>query len=334
MEKLHFEITWASLWRIFAFALAIIALYLIKDVLILLALAVVISAICNPFVDYLQGKKVSRFLGTFFVFSVILMILLICLWLVVPLVISQFGHFITNFNGTISQIGNHGFLTDLIQQFILNLKAAFDVLANGATAAFNLIFSIFGGIFLALTCLVLSFYLTLEEKGIERFFRAIIPKNYEDWIIPILDKSAARIGRWFQGRIISSVILGLLTWLGLYLLGIDYSGTLALLTAILSNVPLVGPLFSGSVACLVALTDSWLLAFWVAIFFILIHELESALITPLLMKKIAGLPPLVVLVALLIGAKIAGLLGFLLAVPAAIILQEVFIEKGKRKTQI
>lgn len=333
MEKRYFEISWASLWRVLAFALALVVLYLIREILILLALAIVVASICQPWVDFLQKKKVSRFLGTTFVFILILGILGVFFWLVVPLIISQFGHFITNFNETIVKIGNQSLLTEIIQQLIINLKAAFDVLANGATTVFNLIFSIFGGIFLAITCLVLAFYLTLEENGVEKFFRSILPKSYEEWIISIFEKSTARIGRWFQGRIILSVMVGLFSWLGFYLLGMKYSGTLALLAAVLENIPLVGPIFVVLIAFLVALTDSWLLAVWVVIFFVLVQQLENALLTPLVMKKTTGLSSLVVLLALLIGSKMAGLIGFLLAIPAAIIAQEIFKESVRRKKQ-
>jgi predicted PurR-regulated permease PerM len=333
MEQRYFEITWASLWRVLAFVLALIVLYFIREIVILLALAIVISAICRPFVDYLSEKKVARFLGTSFVFLLVLVILGIFLWLVVPLVIYQFGNFITNFNETISRIGSHNILGELIQQFIINLKAAFDVLANGASAIFNLIFSIFGGIFMAITCLVLAFYLTVEEKGIENFFRSILPKSYEDRIISIINKATARIGRWFQGRIILSIIVGLLTWIGLYFMGVKYSGTLALLTAVLENVPLVGPIFAGVIVSLVALTDSWALAIWAAVFSVIIQQMEGILFTPLIMKKMAELSPLVVLLAVLIGTQIAGLIGFLLAIPAAIFFQEIFEQSMRKQKQ-
>ncbi|MDP3052978.1 MAG: AI-2E family transporter [bacterium] len=333
MEQRYFEITWASLWRILAFVLALIILYFIREIVILLALAIVISAICRPFVDYLSEKKVARFLGTSFVFLSVLVILGLFLWLVVPLVIYQFGNFITNFNETISKIGSSNILGELIQQFIINLKAAFDVLANGVSTIFNLIFSIFGGIFMAITCLVLAFYLTVEEKGIENFFRSILPESYEDRIISILNKSTARIGRWFQGRIILSIIIGLLTWLGLYLLGVKYSGTLALLTAVLDIIPLVGPIFAGLIVFLAALTNSWLLAIWAVLFFFIIQHLEGMLLAPLIMKKMADLPPLVVLLAVLIGTQIAGLIGFLLAIPAAIFFQEIFEQSVRKKKQ-
>lgn len=332
MEKRYFEITWISLWRTLAFVLAIIALYLIREILVLLALAIVISSVCQPWVDFLQKKKISRFLGTLFIFILILVILGVFFWLVVPLVVHQLGKLITNFNETISRIGNYSFLTEIVQQLIINLKAAFDVLAKGATTVFNLIFSIFGGIFLAITCLVMAFYLTLEENGVEKFFRSILPKIYENRLIPIFEKSTHRIGRWFQGRLLLSLAIGLFSWLGFYLFGVEYSGTLALLAAVLDVIPIIGPIFASLIIFLAALADSWLIGIWVIVFFVILQQLEGVLLAPLIMGKTTGLSPLVVLIALLIGAEIAGLIGFLLAIPLAIIVQEIFGESVRKKT--
>ncbi|MEK7624105.1 MAG: AI-2E family transporter [Patescibacteria group bacterium] len=334
MEKRYFEITWVSLWRILAFVLAIIALYLIREILVLLALAIVISSVCQPWVDFLQKKRISRFLGTLLVFILILGILGVFFWLVVPLVVHQLGKLIANSNETILKIGNYNFLTEIVQQLIINLKAAFDVLAKGATTVFNLIFSIFGGIFLAITCLVLAFYLTLEENGVEKFFRSILPKIYENRLIPIFEKSTHRIGRWFQGRLLLSLAIGLFSWLGLYLFGVEYSGTLALLAAVLDIIPIIGPIFASFIIFLAALSNSWLIGIWVVVFFAILQQLEGILLAPLIMGKTTGLSPLVVLLALLIGAKIAGLIGFLLAIPLAIIVQEIFEEGVRRKTQV
>ena len=334
MEKRYFDISWAGLWRIFAFFLILAVLYSIREIITLLILAVVISAICQPFVDYLQRKKISRLLGVSLVFVLILAILGVFFWLVVPLIVFQFSNFVANFNETIAKIGSRNIFREIIQQLIVNLKTALDVLTQGATAIFNLVFSIFGGIFSALTCLVLAFYLTLEERGVEKFFRSILPKSYENRLISIFEKSSSRIGRWFQGRLLLSLIMGLFSWLGLYLLGVKYSGTLALLTAVLDVIPLMGPIFAGLIVFLVALTDSWLLGIWALLFFVILQQLEGVLLTPLIMRKTTGLSLLVVLLAFLIGIKIAGLIGFILAIPLAIIVQEIFEESVKRKIQV
>lgn len=324
MEKKYLEISWNSLGRILIFIILLFLIFLIKDILILLFLAVVIAAVCQPFVDYLQKKKIPRFLGSSFIFILILAILGIFLWLVAPLVISQFGDFIANFDEIIAKIGSNNVFGEFIQQLIPNLKSAFELLTKNAATISNFAFSIFGGIFTVLTCLVLAFYLTLEEREAEKFFRAILPDKYENRIISIFDNSTRRIGRWFQGRILVSLILTLICWLGLYFLGVKYSATLGLLNGVLDIIPFIGPVFAGLIAAFVALTDSWLLVFWTILFLFIIHYLNNILFMPLIMEKTTGLNSLVVLIALLIGTQIAGFVGFILAIPAAIITQEIF----------
>lgn len=328
MEKQNFEITWDSLGRILVFLVVLFLIYAIKNVLVLLFSAVIIAAVCQPFVDYLHKKKIPRFLGASLVFGLFLVILGMFLWLVVPLVISQFRDFITNFNETITRIGSHNIFGQFIQQLIPDIKGAFDLLAKNAATVSNFVFSVFGGIFTVLTCLVLAFYLALEEGGAEKFFRAILPNKYENRLISIFDNSIKRIGHWFQGRILVSLILTLICWLGLYFLGVKYSATLGLLNGVLDIIPFVGPVFAGLIAFLVALTGSWPLVIWTILFLFIIHYLNNILFTPLIMGKTSGLNSLIVLIALLVGTQIAGLVGFILAIPAAIIVQEIFKGSG------
>lgn len=331
MENKYLEIGWGSLWRILVFVVSLFLIYLIRDILIVLFSALVISAICQPFVDFLQKKRIPRFLSVSFVFILILGILGMFLWLVVPFIIYQFGDFVVNFNEILLKIGRDNFLGQLIQPLTINLKAVFDVLAKEATAIFNLVFSIFGGAFLTITCFVLAFYFTLQEKGVENFFRILLPKKYEERIISVFEKSNVRIGHWFQGRLILSLVVGLISLLGLYLMGIKHSGTLALLNAVLDIIPFIGPIFAGLIAFLVAAADSPQLGILVILLFIIIQQLTNNFFAPLIIGKTTGLHPLVVLIALLIGAKIAGLVGFILAIPAAIIIQEIFAESFGNK---
>ena len=131
---------------------------------------------------------------------------------------------------------------------------------------FNLIFSIFGGIFFGYHLFGFGFLSYFGRKWSRKIFRSILPKIYENRLIPIFERSTSRIGRWFQGRLLLSLVIGLFSWLGFYLFGVEYSGTLALLAAVLDIVPIVGPIFAGLIIFLAALTDSWLLGVWVVVF--------------------------------------------------------------------
>jgi len=324
MEKQNSIINWKSLGQIFIFILLLFLFFLIKDILILLFLAVIIAAICQPFVDYLQKNKIPRFLGSSFIFLLILGILGSFFWLVMPLAISQFTEFINNFDEIIAKIGNNTAISDFIQQLIPNLKNYFDLFINNIASISNFALSVFGGIFTALTCLVLAFYLTVGEKEIEKFFRAMLPDRFENQIVAIFENATKRIGHWFQSRILISLILSILCWIGLYFIGVKYSATLGLLNGVLDIIPIIGPVLAVFITALVALTDSWLLVVWAVIFLCIAHSLNNNLFTPLIMGKMSGLNPLVIFIALLIGARVAGFIGFILAVPATIIIQEIY----------
>jgi len=324
MEKQNSIINWKSLGQIFIFILLLFLFFLIKDILILLFLAVIIAAICQPFVDYLQKNKIPRFLGSSFIFLLILGILGSFFWLVMPLAISQFTEFINNFDEIIAKIGNNTVISDFIQQLIPNLKNYFDLFINNIASISNFALSVFGGIFTALTCLVLAFYLTVGEKEIEKFFRAMLPDRFENQIVAIFENTTKRIGHWFQSRILISLILSILCWIGLYFIGVKYSATLGLLNGVLDIIPIIGPVLAVFITALVALTDSWLLVVWAVIFLFIIHYLNNILFTPLIMGKMSGLNPLVIFIALLIGARVAGFIGFILAIPATIIIQEIY----------
>lgn len=333
MEKHYLEINWSTLWRILIFVLLAFFLYFIKNIVMMTAAAFIIAVICQPLVDFLQKKRVARVLGTSLIFVLMLVVLVFFIYLVVPLVISQLNNFFVNFNENIAALADKGILKDLSEQIFLNLKTVLSAFSGGAAGILSFIFSVFGGIFAVFTCGVLAFYFTLEEKAVENFFRFCLPESYENKIITIFKNSAKRINRWFQSRVLLSLFVGLLSWAGLSLLKVDYSFTLALIIGFLDILPFIGPFIAGVLAFLVSLKISWILGIWVALFLFIVQQLENIIFTPWLMKKATGLSPLVILLALLIGAKIAGLLGFILAIPITIIAQEIFREFEKKQTE-
>lgn len=326
------EISWSALWRITIFVLILFFLFLIRDILAVIALALVVAVICRPAVDFLQKKKVARVLGTSFIFLLLFSAAGFFIWLAAPLFFSQLNNFLLNFNENIGRVIGENALSGLNEWFFLNGKTFLNVFSGGAFQVSHFIFSVFGGVFAVLTGAVLAFYFTLEEKGAEDFFCFFLPQKYEARIIAIFRNSSRRINRWFQGRILLSLFVGLLSWAGLALLRVDYSFTLALLAGVLDILPFIGPLIVGVLAFMIGLNVSWLLGIWAALFFLIVQQLESVIFTPWIMKKTTGLSPLVVLLALLIGAKLAGLLGFILAIPTAMVMQETFREFERRET--
>jgi predicted PurR-regulated permease PerM len=131
-----------------------------------------------------------------------------------------------------------------------------------------------------------------------------------------------KISLWFRGQLLLSLIIGLAVFIGLWILGVKYSLVLGIAAGLFELIPYVGPIFSGSMAVLFALTESVTLGMYALILFIVIQQIESHLLIPTVMGRTTNLNPVIVLVSLLMGGKIFGLIGVILAVPLAVLVQE------------
>ena len=165
-----------------------------------------------------------------------------------------------------------------------------------------------------------------------RITRAVFPGDYEDTALRIYENSRRRIGLWFRSQILLSLTMGFLTLIALSILGVKYAVLLGLLAAVFELVPYIGPILAGSAAVMAALTASPTLAFWTLVVFVILHQVESHFLVPMLVGRSVGLHPVIVIAALLMGAEVGGFLGILISVPAAVVVQEIVeFWAGKRR---
>ncbi|MEK7113943.1 MAG: AI-2E family transporter, partial [Patescibacteria group bacterium] len=219
-----------------------------------------------------------------------------------------------------------------IQSFIQTLLSFQSVFTASSGGVLQLFITFFGGMFSLVLIIVLSFYFALQETGVDDFLRLVIPLQYEEYSVDLWKRTQKKIGLWMQGQILLSVIVGILVYLGLLIIGVPYALLLAVFTAMVEIIPIFGSLLSGVVAVMVGFADDGVaIAAIVAGLYIVVNQFESNLIYPLIVKKIVGVPPLLVIVALIAGYTLAGFLGILLSVPAAAVLLEFITDFDKRK---
>jgi predicted PurR-regulated permease PerM len=333
MDRDKFEISWTTLWRVLIMLLFVAALFLARQALIILFLAIVVSSALDGSVSYLQRKRIPRILGTLFIFIGVLTILAFLLYTLIPIAIFELQNLLENLKkmeipifGTLDASQFTG-----IDKYLGGLGDLANVLFSGGVSFLNIIASIFGNLALIIATLILSFYLTVNQAGVEKFLRTVLPIVYEEYVIGIYLRARNKLGLWLQGQIFLMLIVGVATSLGLWILGVKYSLVLGILAGFLEIVPIVGPIFIGALSFLVAVSESWTLGFYVVLLFLGIQQLESHLLVPSVMKKTVGISPVVVVVALLAGGEIAGFVGIILAVPVAVILQEVVYDYERRK---
>ncbi len=333
MKKDTFEISWTTLWRIFFMLFLVVIFFLARESLIILFLAIIISSALDGPVSYLQKKRIPRIFGTILIFLLVLFLLALVLYTLIPVAVFELQNLLQNLkNMNIPVFGT----IDLSQfvsfdRYLGNLENLANVLFSGGVSFISIVSSIFGNLAMIVATLITSFYMTVNQGGVERFLKTILPVIHERYIIEIYNRARKKMGRWFQGQIILMLIIGTITALGLKFLGIKYALVLGILAGLLEIVPVVGPIFAGAVAFLVAIPESFILGIYVVILFVVIQQAESQLLVPWVMKKTVGVSPVVVVIALLAGSQVAGLIGVILAVPVAVVLQEIMEDRERRK---
>ncbi len=329
------EISWRSLWKIFFMSALVWAIILAHSALIVLFIAIIISSAFDGVVSYLQKRKIPRVLGTIFVFLAVLSVFILTLYAIVPVVVSEFQNFVENFSIVKLPVIGYVDLSGLvgIEQYANNMVNFIIMLFNGGGSFINFATGFIGNLTLIIMTFVISLYLTIDKYGVENFLRTILPIDYEDQVLKIYLRVRKQLGFWFQGEIILILLIGALTFFGLWLLGVKYALLIGVLTALLEIIPVAGPIIAGAVAFVVTLPQSLALALYTLLVFIIIHQIESNILVPLVMKRAVGISPVVVVFALLAGAQIAGLIGAILAVPIAVVFQEIIFDWERKKTR-
>jgi predicted PurR-regulated permease PerM len=176
------------------------------------------------------------------------------------------------------------------------------------------------------TIFILTFYLLLDEKNVKNFISNILPSEYQEQIIAVINKIAVKVGSWFRGQVFLGLIIFVIDYIGLTILHVPYALILAIIAGLLELIPTVGPFIAGLIAAFVALTISPWLALLVICLFLAVQFVENIIIVPKVMQKAVGISPVVILIALLIGGKLMGVIGAILAIPLAASLSVVILE--------
>lgn len=321
------------------------ALWTLRDLFLLVVTAVVLASAIEPGVHFFIRYKIPR------VFSVLLMYVLVfgtlfsILYFMFPPIIadaqgfvSGIPQYLTTLNlgsafGSDSPISLFSQAPDQGQSIVNTLFAFQNAFSDSGEGALQVLSAIFGGLFSLILVVVLSFYFALQETGVEDFLRTVIPAKHENYAVDLWRRAHTKIGLWMQGQLLLSIIVGVIVYLGLLILGVPYALLLAIIAAVFDLIPIFGSFLAGLVAVVVAFASGGVpLALFVAGLFFIVNQFEAHLIYPLVVNKVVGIPPLLVILALIAGGALAGFLGVLLAIPVAAALREFVgdLDRGKR----
>jgi len=305
--------------------------WLLRDLALLVLAAIVIASAIEPWIAFFIRRRIPRFFSALLIYALVFGSFFSVLYLFFPPIIADAVSFISALPRYLATFNTPASFSPAIQT-LMSFESAFSANSN---SVLQLFVTFFGSIFALVMIVVLSFYFALQDTGVDDFLRLVMPVEYEDYSVDLWRRAQKKIGLWMQGQILLSVLVGILVYLGLLIIGIPYALILAVFTAVAEIIPIFGALLAGVIAVSVGYADGGIaLALIVAGLYVVVNQFEANLVYPLIVKKVVGVPPLLVIVALIAGYTLAGFLGALLSVPVAAVLMEFINDFDKRKRRL
>lgn len=344
-ENQNISISTGTMIRAILLILGIFLIWFLRDLVMVILTSIVIASFVESSVPHFRKIGVNRVSSVVILYAVSLFVLVGLFYLFAPLLVTEIYNFSSAlssyvpgvyflnyfqneaFSGAKEVVANLS--NNLSFSSLLSVSKAF--VTNLSGGFFQTLSVAFGSIFNLVSIILISFYLSIQEKGIESFLRLIFPLTYEDYVVDLWERSRRKIALWMKGQMLLGLLIGVLTYLTLSLLGIDYALLLAIIAGIMELVP-----YGILVALIPAVSFSYFSggissALMVAGSYLIIHQFEVFLFAPLIIKKVVGLSPIVIILAALIGFELSGVWGILLAIPVAVVIMELISDVEKRK---
>lgn len=311
------EISTKSILTILAIVTGFWLLGKISDILLMIFISVILASALDPIIGWLEKYRLPRPLGIAVVYILLWGIIGGVFASIIPNLVDQTTKLIRLLPSTISQVD---FFNNHQQEITSEFLSRVGVLPQNVL---QVTFSLFGNLLNVLTTVVLTFYLLIDQKSVKDLIVKTIGRKNPTALSSLITSIEAHLGSWVRGELLLMFAVGICTYIGLLLLGIDIALPLAILAGILEIIPNVGPIISAVPAILVGLTIHPLTGLATASLYFFVQLLENNLLVPKIMQRATGINPMVSIVSLMIGFRLSGPLGAILAIPCVIVAQKI-----------
>lgn len=296
----------ASLWLILE----------IRDILFLLFISFIVMSALRPFVELFEKFRIPRALSILLIYFLVFGVFGFSFAGMIPTLIFQTTRFISDLPKVLSAINPY------IQLDIRSFSSQITPISQNIL---KVTVNIFSNIFALMTVLVFSFYMLLERQHINHYLNRIFGSSISHKAVGVLEAVESSLGAWLRGQLILMLSIGFLSYVGLSFLRVEFALPLAIIAGSLEIIPVIGPIVSAVPAVLVALSVSPFLGLATVALYFLVQQIEGNIIVPIVMKRTVGLSPLITILALMIGSRLAGITGAALSVPVVVMLRAVLL---------
>ncbi len=314
------EISHRTIVFVALFGLLLWFVFQIRGVLLMLFISVILMSALNPAVDKLQRWKVPRGLAILVIYIVLWGVVGGLIAKVIPPLVEQTRTLIFQLPDALGRVEFFNANQEIITNQIVTRLGALPENLLKVTV------DLFANLLTVLTTLVITFYLLLERKNLDKYLSLLLGRERPTKITQVINEIERRLGGWVRGELVLMIAVGAFTFAGLTVLGVDNALPLAIIAGVLELVPNIGPIISAVPAVLIALTIHPLTGLATMSLYFLIQLLENNLLVPKVMEKAVGINPLISILGLLMGLEIAGPAGAVLAIPFIIVVQTIGLE--------
>lgn len=341
-EKICVDISATSVAKA---ALVVIILYAatqfvvsINEILILFFVSLLFSSAIDPWINKLENKKIPRSISIILFYLFLLGIIWVMVVSLIPLIAGQMselaariqtmiGNLVKNESSSwplLDSVKNSlkSVINDLDTQALISnasssLSKFSESLGGVAGNVWEAMKMLFNGIFNFILVLFLTYFMAVDSRGIEQFIKSLFPSKHGKYIAAKAGAIREKIGHWLRGQLLLMLSVGILSFIGLSLIGMQYAATLALVAGVTEIIPVAGPILAFAFSLPIAANQSLWMVGALIIVFVIVQQFENNILVPVIMKKSVGLSPIVIMFAMLVGYHFLSILGIILSVPVA-----------------
>ncbi len=346
MENKSISVSTGTLIRAFVVVLfASLFLYL-SNLVIMLLVAVVLASAIEPWIVWLRKCKLSRGISVSVIFLGLIVLILSIFYFLLPPLLEDLVAFVKHLPEILQKITFFGRGLGLEEVSLYFENLAKDItpaklmetlksVILGSGSFFEVSSAFIGGIINIALTFVIAFYLAVEDRGVQKFLRIVIPSKHEKYVEDLWARAQVKFAYWLRGQLLLSLIMSVLVFIPLIVIGVPYASLLAVFVFFGELIPMVG----FAIATIPALLSAFVfggvsLAIMVGVIYVVINFLENHVIYPSVMNRLVGVPSVIIIIGVLIGAELAGIWGVILAVPLSAVLMELAADVEKRKTHL
>jgi predicted PurR-regulated permease PerM len=327
------SITPGTMLEVFAVVAGAWLLWLLRDVVAMLFVALLVAAVLDPFVHIVEEKGVPRSVGMLMLYALIAAAVFGVSFLLLPPLMAQAGAIGKGLSSIVamgkewlgaSQVlfTSYGISPERLDIWVSAVQQS---VLSSIEHIFSTLTNLLSHIVSAIVVFVLAYYIVVEEDAVRGVLHCLTPRRWRAYAVSLTRRVQVRLGEWVRAQVILMIIIGATTFVGLAVLGVPYALLLAVMAGCLELIPYAGPTLSAIPIVLLAATVSPLTAALALGLCVIIQQVENNVFVPKVMQYSVGLSPIVSMVALLVGFILGGVIGALLAIPAATALM-VFLE--------